>query len=242
MTKLKDRSREPRVWSKKPILKQQASGKELWIGSPGLCLRNREISMNRKKEKPSMPRRFFACAVIGALVTGAVCPIAASPYVTLSRNFNRCSSPVLVREVGRATAANLDAAAYIGNPLRYDPKPESPKMPARKIGVAECTFGGAILAPCASILQTPLTESERERPLAWDALQNRLWELTKIDFFTKVTSAVNGWKWADSIDIRSLPGDRLRLPARQGGYGIAMGDDRIQTVGEVHRWPRLRRP
>ncbi|MBN1128068.1 MAG: hypothetical protein JXA71_03735 [Chitinispirillaceae bacterium] len=34
-------------------------------------------------------------------------------------------------------------------------------------------------------------------PLAWDPLQNRLWEITKTDLFGNITSAVNGEKWAD---------------------------------------------
>lgn len=120
-----------------------------------------------------------------------------SPYQTLNKNFNRIQSHVMVRKIASPTLANLDCAAYFANPVRYDPQPVKPKMPAKKIGIAKLTFGGAISSPCARLSQTPLTKTEKEQPLAWDPLQNRLWEITKTDLFGKITSAVNGEKWAD---------------------------------------------
>ena len=120
-----------------------------------------------------------------------------APYQTLNKNFNRLKSHVVVRKVALPTLANLDCAAYFANPVRYDPQPVKPKKPAKKIGIAELTFGGAISSPCTRLSQTPLTESEKELPLAWDPLQNKLWEITKTDLFGKITAAVNGEKWAD---------------------------------------------
>ncbi|MGA3051086.1 MAG: hypothetical protein ABSE00_04115 [Chitinispirillaceae bacterium] len=126
------------------------------------------------------------------------CCLQAAPCETLNKNFNRRSSRVMVRTVHRPTEANLDLAAYIGNPVRYDPQPFRPKKPSKKITIADCTFGGAIASPCTSPAQMPLTESELSQPFAWDPLQNRLWQVTKIDLFARITGAVNGKKWADS--------------------------------------------
>ncbi len=104
----------------------------------------------------------------------------------------------MVRRVTLPTAANLDDAAWLANPVRYDPQVFHPKKPAGKITLANCTYGGAIASPCTALSQTPLTQSEIEQPFAWDPLQNRIWELTKTDLFAKTTHAVNGQKWADS--------------------------------------------
>ena len=120
-----------------------------------------------------------------------------SPYQTLNKNFNRIQSHVMVRKITSPTLANLDCAAYFANPVRYDPQPVKPHRPAKKIGIADLTFSGAISSPCTRLSQTPLTETEKEQPLAWDPLQNRLWEITKTDLFGKITFAVNGEKWAD---------------------------------------------
>jgi hypothetical protein len=119
------------------------------------------------------------------------------PYETLNKNFSRLKSHVFVRKIDTPTLANLDCAAYFSNPVRYDPQKVKPKKPAKKIGITDMVFGGAILSPCARLSQTPLTEAEKEQPLAWDPLQNRLWGITKTDLFGKITSAVNGEKWAD---------------------------------------------
>ncbi len=104
----------------------------------------------------------------------------------------------MVRTVHRPTEANLDLAAYARNPVRYDPQLFRPKRPVKKITIADCTFGGVVVSPCISLAQTPLTESELSQPFAWDPLQNRLWKLTKVNLFAKITGAVNGKKWADS--------------------------------------------
>jgi hypothetical protein len=120
-----------------------------------------------------------------------------APYETLNKNFNRLNSHVVVRKITNPTLANLDAAAYFANPVRYDPQKVKPKKPPTKITLDRLTFTGTVLSPCAGISQTPLSESEKELPLAWDPLQNRLWAITKTDLFGKITAAVNGEKWSD---------------------------------------------
>ncbi len=133
-----------------------------------------------------------------ALLIIRITTIQSAPFETLNKNFNRCTSRAMVRRVTLPTAANLDDAAWLANPVRFDPQAFHPKKPAKKITLAECTFGGAIASPCAALSQTPLTASEKEQPFAWDPLQNRIWELTKTDLLAKTTHAVNGQKWADS--------------------------------------------
>jgi hypothetical protein len=120
-----------------------------------------------------------------------------APYETLNKNFIRLKSHVVVRKIDTPTLANLDCAAYFANPVRYDPQRVKPKKPQKKIGIAGMSFNSVLISPCSRISQTPLTESEKERPLAWDPLQNRLWEITKTDLFGKISAAVNGEKWAD---------------------------------------------
>lgn len=120
-----------------------------------------------------------------------------APYETLNRNFERLKSQVMVRKVGLPTLANLDCAAYFSNPVRYDPQPVHPKPPQKRIRLEDLSFGGVILSPCAHISETPLIDAEKKQPLAWDPLQNWLWEWIKTDLFGKITAAVNGEKWAD---------------------------------------------
>jgi hypothetical protein len=124
--------------------------------------------------------------------------LSAAPFEQVNKGYNRISSRVMIRKIATPTLANLDYAAYTANPVRFDPQPMAPKKPAKKVGIAECTFGGALSSPCASIKNTPLTEAEREMPVAWDPLQNKLWDVTKTDQFAKVGAKINGWKWADS--------------------------------------------
>jgi hypothetical protein len=121
-----------------------------------------------------------------------------APFETLNKNFNRIKSRVMVREIKIPTLANLDYAAYTANPVRFDPHPESPKTPPKKPGLADCTFNGAISRQCAALSQTPLTDAEKDGPIAWEALQNRLWEVIKTDAFAKIGQKVSGEKWADA--------------------------------------------
>jgi hypothetical protein len=139
-------------------------------------------------------RNFIKCII----VIFVICQyLFSAPYETLNKNFNRTKTHVMVRKVVAPTLANLDCAAYLANPVLYDPQKVKPKKPAKKIGPADCTFGGVIVTPCATLAQTPLTKEECSRPMAWAPLLNRLWELTKSDAFTKIGARVSGEKWAD---------------------------------------------
>jgi hypothetical protein len=134
----------------------------------------------------------------GFIILTSCCFIIAAPYEILNKNFNRLTSHCMVRKIDRPTEANLDASMYLENPMRNDYQQVTPRKPAKNIRIVDCTFGGTIDFPCTSISKTPLTESEKDNPLAWEPLQMHLWSVTKSNFFAKITSAVNGKKWADS--------------------------------------------
>jgi alginate O-acetyltransferase complex protein AlgJ len=121
-----------------------------------------------------------------------------APFETLNKNFIRLKSRVMVREIKIPTLANLDYAAYTANPVRFDPQPMYPKTPAKKPTLADCNFNHAISDQCANLSQTPLTDAEKDMPMAWDALQNRLWEAVKTDEFAKIGQKISGEKWADA--------------------------------------------
>lgn len=123
--------------------------------------------------------------------------VSAAPYEQINKNFNRVTSRVMIRSIPVPTQANLDYAAYSANPIRFDHQPVTPKKPAKKIGLEALTFGGALASPCISLSQTPLSVSEKDMPLAWDPLQNKLWEITKSDAFSKIGSKISSEKWAD---------------------------------------------
>ena len=132
-----------------------------------------------------------------AATAAAYGSVSAAPFENVLKNYNRVTSRVMIRSIAVPTLANLDYAAYFANPIRFDHQAVSPKKPAKKIGLADLTFGGALVSPCVSLSQTPLTSAEKDMPLAWDPLQNKLWEITKSDGFSKIGAQINGEKWAD---------------------------------------------
>lgn len=121
-----------------------------------------------------------------------------APFETLNKNYNRIKSRVMVREIKIPTLANLDYAAYTANPVRYDPQSMSPKAPVKKPGLRDCNFNSAISDQCDNLSQTPLTDTEKNSPMAWEALQNRLWEAVKTDEFARIGQKISGEKWADA--------------------------------------------
>jgi hypothetical protein len=121
----------------------------------------------------------------------------AAPFTQVNKNYNRITSRVMIRKIAVPTLANLDFAAYYANPVRFDPAPQSPKKPAKKAGLADMTFNGALISQCATLSQTPLSDAEKQNSLAWDPLANRLWEVTKSDAIAQVVGKITGYKWAD---------------------------------------------
>ncbi|MGD9497502.1 MAG: hypothetical protein AB7Y46_14470 [Armatimonadota bacterium] len=93
-------------------------------------------------------------------------------------SFDRCASRVMVRAVERPDRATLDVAAYDRNPLFHYPLSAPLAAPAPAPALGELTFGGALEAAtiCDRLGETPLTEAERARPLAWQPLTKYLLE------------------------------------------------------------------
>ncbi len=135
-------------------------------------------------------------AVVAFLVCSAML-VNAKPYEQVNKNYNRVTSRVMIRSIAVPTLANLDYAAYSANPVRFDPAPQSPKKPAKKPGIGDMTFNGALINQCATLSQTPLTDAEKQNALAWDPLANKLWEITKSDAIAQVVAKIAGYKWGD---------------------------------------------
>ncbi len=121
----------------------------------------------------------------------------AAPYKELIPNFNRMKSPAMVRQVDKPTLANLDYAAYINNPVRYDPEKFKPQAPVAKLTIKDMTFKGKMISAVNTLTETPLTDEEKENPVAWVPLQNLLWTELKTDALKNIGSTINGYKWAD---------------------------------------------
>ncbi len=137
----------------------------------------------------------YVLPVLILLLSGIV---NAAPYKELIPNFNRVKSPVMIRKVDLPTRANLDYAAYIDNPIRYDPEKFKPQKPRKSKTISDMNFNGRLLSPVHSLAKTPLTQEEKDNPVAWIPLQNLLWSELKTDDLKKIGSAINGYKWSDS--------------------------------------------
>jgi alginate O-acetyltransferase complex protein AlgJ len=119
-----------------------------------------------------------------------------APYENLVKNYSRSKSSAMVRLVRRPTLANLDYAAYINNPIRFDPAAYKPKH-SRKVFLKDMTFNGALVEAHSVLEKTPLTDEEKDNPLAWVPLQNYLWRNVKTNAFVEIAASINGYKWSD---------------------------------------------
>jgi alginate O-acetyltransferase complex protein AlgJ len=119
-----------------------------------------------------------------------------APYENLVKNFSNSKSQAMVRLIRRPTLANLDCAAYINNPIRFDPVSYKPKH-SKKVFLTDMSFDGALTKACDAIEKTPLTEEEKENPLAWAPLQNYLWRSVKTNAFDQIAIKISGQKWSD---------------------------------------------
>jgi alginate O-acetyltransferase complex protein AlgJ len=103
----------------------------------------------------------------------------------------------MIRKIETPTLAKLDYAAYTDNPVRYDPEKFNPKPPGKAIPINEMTFNNKLLSPVNSLKETPLTDEEKNSPMAWDPLQNLFWSELKIDKFKNIGSSIISYKWND---------------------------------------------
>lgn len=130
------------------------------------------------------------CCVSLAVAAGA------QPYKELTPGFNRIKSRTMIRSVAVPTVANLDFAAYSNNPVRFDPSRFKPK-PTGKVNLAGLTYRGYLEGAVNSLAETPLTVTEKNSPMAWKPLENKLWQLTKDDAWTSINSKIAGEKFGD---------------------------------------------
>lgn len=88
---------------------------------------------------------------------------------TRNQNYDRLHSRVLVREVDRATRANLDYAAYHANFMILEEAPESAASSSSGASRVADPFAGTLEAATltADITSTQLTAQERAAPLAF---------------------------------------------------------------------------
>lgn len=120
-----------------------------------------------------------------------------SPYKELVPEYNRKKSPAMIRKIEKPTLANLDYSAYDNNPIRYDSEKYKPIPPEKNINVKDIMFGDKLDNVVNLINETPLTEDEKNNPMAWEPMQNHLWSELKIDEFKRLSGVINGYKWND---------------------------------------------
>ncbi|MBN1307483.1 MAG: hypothetical protein JXA18_06175 [Chitinispirillaceae bacterium] len=139
------------------------------------------------------------CAHIMLPVLISTALLSGMPYKELVRGFNRIRSHVSVRKITRPTLANLDFAAYDRNPLLYDPPARKPKKAPRQVAIEGLTFVGALKKPVLHLGATPLSDAEKQQPLAWKPFIKRAWQAVKDDKLQYCAGRINSYKWADPL-------------------------------------------
>ncbi len=96
----------------------------------------------------------------------------------LQSSLSRTTSHVMVRVVERPDRASLDVAAWDRNPIFHYPMAAPLAALAPVTTLSGLSFDGALdpATVCDTIAETPLTEAERARPLAWQPLTKFLIE------------------------------------------------------------------
>jgi hypothetical protein len=121
---------------------------------------------------------------------------------TLNDGYARTRSKVWVRQVERPTRAALDYAAYHANFMIADLEPESP-LPAGQKPDTSKPFAGVLDAASltSDIAKTALSPAERQQPLAFPPLAERLQsrKVEGADKLAEAGSAVRAEKWGIQI-------------------------------------------
>lgn len=126
-----------------------------------------------------------------------ICITFADSYIELVPQTNRLNSIVIVRKIEKPTLANLDFAAYNKNPVLLEISKEKPKKIPGMTSIDSITFGNVLSNVKDKLNQTPLTESEKNYPLAWKPLIKKLWGVVKDDKLQQLGEKVASYKWAD---------------------------------------------
>jgi len=120
----------------------------------------------------------------------------------LNTDYQRTHSQVWVREITRPTRAALDYAAYHANFMIADPEPETPFATDKQPDTAHPFAGKLELASLTSDFgKTPLSEPERQQPLAFAPLSEFLQAHKVADAaaLAEVGAAVHDEKWGLSL-------------------------------------------
>lgn len=120
-----------------------------------------------------------------------------NPYSELTKKFNQTTSRVMVRKVERPTLANLDFAAYDKNPVLFESLKGKPQKVPSTVPVDSISFEKTISNVKDNQSETPLTEDEKNSPLAWKPLIKKLWNVVKDDKLQQLGAKVASYKWAD---------------------------------------------
>ncbi|MBW1808880.1 MAG: hypothetical protein JRJ87_11865 [Deltaproteobacteria bacterium] len=125
---------------------------------------------------------------------------------TISSNYDRLRSRVLVRKITRATRANLDYAAYHANMMTFSPVPETGLAVAACVPGPEKLFGGLLLpgSIVSSIHLTRLSADERTKPMAFSPLVDVLsqWNYDKASPLDDARTAVRSESWGGQKSIQ----------------------------------------
>jgi len=141
--------------------------------------------------------------IAGAVLMLFAGAVLAAPYIELTPKFDRKKSRSMVRRVTKPTLACLDYAAYTANPVLFDPRLPKPKV-MKKVSLVELTFNNLLSQQCDSLSQTPLTAQEKEAPMAWKPLVERLWKMVKDPKFVEIGGKIAGEKWGDPNVARAF--------------------------------------
>lgn len=154
---------------------------------------------------------------------------------TLNPGYDRLRSHVLVREVGRATRATLDYAAYHANFMIADAPPESEPPPAQPAKL-DRPFAGLLDAASltSDIRKTGLTAAERGQALAFAPLSEYLLarKIPGAERLEELGAAVRAESWGQ----RPIPGSPSQTPSEVFLHHRAGGATELWIKLEFAPW------
>lgn len=149
---------------------------------------------------------------------------------TLSPDYQRTKSQVWVREVAQPTRALLDYAAYHANFMIADPPPEVAIASGATANTAH-PFASKLdeTTLTSDVAKTPLTEPERQQPLAFpplsEFLQSR--KVAGAEALAEVGAAVREEKWG------------LSLPPGSAGQTLSELFVHTPSSGSAELWAKV---
>jgi len=124
--------------------------------------------------------------------------------IKFNTSYKRTESKVMMRLISVPTRANLDFAAYNGNPIFFQPDRPKPISPQTKPKLNDLNFGSALVASSIKdrFEQTPLDEKDKMQPLAWKPMTDFLadWDYDQALPSMNVGVAVSKERWGNPND------------------------------------------